>query len=291
MHVAIYFCKLNVLWDELDRHEPLISCKCGKCTCHVGKQHEKRRSDDRLHQFFLGFCSDNYAELRSTLLSQDPLPSLNQAFQQISQDERVCGITRIHEEKLDVVGFVVRTDNPSKPRVDKATLTCSHCHKTGHDKATCFDIHGTLDWYLEKFGSTTEGKSNFKGKSHAPSHKSLVGYGNNGVCTNAAAPTATPSAPFAALPGFTAKQWAALTAAFGSSSSSSNRLNASLCPVDLPDGQTAVATKEGVVRLTDSIILHNVLFVPKLQCNLISVFQLNDDLHCLVQFNSNLCAI
>ncbi|XP_073290623.1 uncharacterized protein [Primulina huaijiensis] len=61
MHVAIYFSKLNVLWDELDKHEPLISCKCGKCTCEVGKQHEKRLADDRLHQFLLGMCSDYYA--------------------------------------------------------------------------------------------------------------------------------------------------------------------------------------------------------------------------------------
>lgn len=31
MHVAIYFSKLNVLWDE-DKHEPLISCECGSVT-------------------------------------------------------------------------------------------------------------------------------------------------------------------------------------------------------------------------------------------------------------------
>lgn len=58
MPVAVYFSELNVLWEELDKHEPLISCKCGNCTCHIGKQHEKRRADDRLHQFFLGLCSD-----------------------------------------------------------------------------------------------------------------------------------------------------------------------------------------------------------------------------------------
>ncbi|XP_075489647.1 uncharacterized protein LOC142528484 [Primulina tabacum] len=333
MPVAVYFSKLNVLWDELDKHEPLISCKCGKCTCQVGKQHEKRRADDRLHQFLLGLCSDYYAQLRTTLLSQDPLPTLNRAFQQIAQDERVRGITHSTEEKPDAVGFAVRMDTRFKPRLDKtekAALICSHCHKSGHDIATCFDIHGTPDWYLEKYGSNLEGKGNLKGKPTTPSTKISAGRGRNGVRANAATHDVNHSAPpeksisapvVQTLPSFTAEQWAALSATFGSSSTPSNRLHGKLgmndwiidngcshhvtsdesclsniktvspCPVGLPDGQTVDATKEGVVRLTDTIVLQHVLFVPKLHCNLISVSQLNDDLNCFVQFNSNLCAI
>ncbi|KAL8097607.1 hypothetical protein AgCh_030659 [Apium graveolens] len=38
-------------------------------------------------------------KIRFTLLSQDPLTSLNRAFQQISQEERVRGITRVKDEK------------------------------------------------------------------------------------------------------------------------------------------------------------------------------------------------
>lgn len=30
MHVATYFGKLKVLWDELALHEPLLLCKCGE---------------------------------------------------------------------------------------------------------------------------------------------------------------------------------------------------------------------------------------------------------------------
>lgn len=57
------------------------------------------------------------------------------------------------------------------------------------------------------------------------------------------------------------------------------------CPVGLPDSNIVVATKGGSIRLTDTITLHHVLFVPKLNCNLISVSQLNDDLNCFVQLN------
>lgn len=52
-----------------------------------------------------------------------------------------------------------------------------------------------------------------------------------------------------------------------------------------------VATKEGIVRLTDTIVLQHILFVPTLQCNLILVSQLSDDIRCSVHFTSNLCAI
>lgn len=39
------------------------------------------------------------------------------------------------------------------------------------------------------------------------------------------------------------------------------------CPAGLFDGQTVIATQAGIVQLTDSIILHNILFVPPLKCN------------------------
>ncbi|KAL2474320.1 Uncharacterized protein Adt_35056 [Abeliophyllum distichum] len=89
-------------------------------------------------------------------------------------------------------------DNRSKPRLDrteKAALICSHYHKSGHDIATCFDIHGTPDWYLEKYGPTFERKGHLKGKPNTLSHKSSAGRGRTGVRANAAALDVTRTAP------------------------------------------------------------------------------------------------
>ncbi|XP_074298460.1 uncharacterized protein LOC141629342 [Silene latifolia] len=48
MTVAVYYGKLCQLWDELDKHEPIIDCKCcGSCT--AGKLSLERRESDRLH--------------------------------------------------------------------------------------------------------------------------------------------------------------------------------------------------------------------------------------------------
>ena len=63
------------------------------------------------------------------------------------------------------------------------------------------------------------------------------------------------------------------------------------CPVGLPNGCSASATMEGDVYLTDTLILHNVLFVLGFQCHLISVSHLLADNDCTLQFTSSLCAI
>lgn len=63
------------------------------------------------------------------------------------------------------------------------------------------------------------------------------------------------------------------------------------CPVGLPNGKSVNATKEGSIYLSNNLNLKHVLFVPELRCNLISISQLIDDIHCTVQFTSTSCVI
>ncbi|KAL2940982.1 Gag polyprotein [Bienertia sinuspersici] len=163
--------------------EPLIVCKCGKCTCDIGKQHVARREGDRLQQFLPDLYSGYYASLRFTLLAQDPLPSLNRAFQSVAQDERVRGLTRSKEEQQSpslALGFAVRTgigrgrgindkqtdkSDVSRPFCDKckkvghdisrcwSDKVCNHCKKKGHDESRCYQLHG----YPDNFGDGSRG--------------------------------------------------------------------------------------------------------------------------------------
>ncbi|KAL2897790.1 Retrovirus-related Pol polyprotein from transposon RE1 [Bienertia sinuspersici] len=59
----------------------------------------------------------------------------------------------------------------------------------------------------------------------------------------------------------------------------------------LPDGRHVSITLSGCVRLSSTIILSHVVYVPSLSCNLISVSRLIDDGACLVRFTNTLCAI
>ncbi|XP_073045313.1 uncharacterized protein [Primulina eburnea] len=166
MPVSTYFGKLKILWDELANHEPIIACKCGKCECNLGKAHENRRNHERFHQFLMGLNSEYYAQLRSTLLSQDPLPSLDRAYQQITQEERVRGITHARESPPEVVGFAIRSEGRSRmksEKIDKSGLLCSHCHRPGHDIVTCFQLLGYPEWWGDR--PRTQGPTHARGKS------------------------------------------------------------------------------------------------------------------------------
>ena len=61
--------------------------------------------------------------------------------------------------------------------------------------------------------------------------------------------------------------------------------------VNMPNGQHSVATKRGMVQLNSNVTLHDVLYVPNLNCNLISIAQLVDELFCAVTFAHKLCVI
>jgi len=61
--------------------------------------------------------------------------------------------------------------------------------------------------------------------------------------------------------------------------------------VGLPDGNRTTTSRAGYVQLGPDMVLKGVHFVPKLKCNLISIWQLNKDLNCIVTFTDNFCVI
>ncbi|XP_057550589.1 uncharacterized protein LOC130828642 [Amaranthus tricolor] len=304
MSVAVYYSKLSVLWDELDKHEPLIVCTCGNCMCDVGKQHAARRDADRLQQFLLGLYSEYYAALSSNLLSQDPLPSLNKAFKSVAQDER--------QQPNSALGFAVHATATRKGRGPNGSSSsvpvcekcnkrghdisqcwndkiCDHCKKKGHVKSTCYELHGFPEGYIPRETRGVQSSTGFgKGSNpHANAIVSTASVPGSPVSNNSSAQL------------FTAEQWKAITGLFGNSTFSDYRLNGKFdssswiidtgathhvtgnkswlfhvhfitCPVDLPNGETVCATLEGSVRLSDTITLIHVLYVPNLCCNLLS---------------------
>lgn len=62
-------------------------------------------------------------------------------------------------------------------------------------------------------------------------------------------------------------------------------------PVGLPNGASTYVVKEGSLFLGGSIYLPHVLFVPHMNCTLLSVGKLLNDLNCTVTFGDNLGVI
>jgi len=63
------------------------------------------------------------------------------------------------------------------------------------------------------------------------------------------------------------------------------------CPIGLSNGQHITSIKKGSMVLDGGLKLNNVLYVPELNCNLISVSQMMDELKCVVQFTNKLCVV
>ncbi|KAL6323166.1 hypothetical protein AAG906_027445 [Vitis piasezkii] len=275
MYITTYYGKLNVLWEELFKHEPLISCNCCS-SCTAASLHHARREQGKLHDFLMGLNTDLYAQLRTNILSQDPLPSLDRAYQLVIQDERVRLAKAVTEDKpTEVLGF--------------ARPVCSHCKKTGHETSTCWSLvacpHHKHGHDKNNFMKYRQQAGRGRGSARANAASSIVGASSTKSSTDQL---------------FTPEQWKALAGLIGNAQVQDGRLNGKFdtkswiidtgathhvtgdlswlfdtialfeCPVGLPNGESVVATQSGSVRLSNNITLKNVLYVPKLNCNLLS---------------------
>ncbi|CAH9105980.1 unnamed protein product [Cuscuta epithymum] len=231
MTVGTYYAKLQTLWDDLNNYEPLIACKCNRCTCDVLGQHEKRRASEHLHQFLMGLYTDFFGHTRSQLLAQTPLPSLNRAYQQMTQEERVRGFVQAQDDRPEVLGFAVRTEGKGAGRgmkLDKSSLICSYCKFSGHEVTNCFELHGYPDWWGDRPRAGIKGGG--RGKPNTPG----APRGKQPVKAHVAAASEnlnksqkdgeSSSGLTTPLPGFSAEQWKSLLSFFGNSSPSNDRM-------------------------------------------------------------------
>jgi hypothetical protein len=161
--VAAYYGNLKKIWDELSTYITSRVCTCGKCTCNWAADLSKERQDERVHQFLMGLDDDLYGTLRSSIIAQDPLPSLNRVYALVVQEERHKNMTKECDARTEAVAFAVHgspsTYNGTKARSDKSI--CSSCGRTGHDVTSCFKIISYPEWWNNGRWS---GKGNSKGK-------------------------------------------------------------------------------------------------------------------------------
>ncbi|XP_061356024.1 uncharacterized protein LOC133300483 [Gastrolobium bilobum] len=79
MSVSNYYTKLRGAWDELDVARALPDCPHGS-NCPVTQYITKEMANDRVYQFLLGLDNAMFGTIRTQLLNQPLLPSLNKAY-------------------------------------------------------------------------------------------------------------------------------------------------------------------------------------------------------------------
>lgn len=136
LSIEAYYGKLMQLWTSLSEHR--VTKNCG---CSVGHDLEKEREEDRLHEFLKGLDESLYGAVKSTLLSRDPLPSLDEAYSVLLQNEDSKHTTRVLDERIETMAHSVRTSSgvnsassrgPYASREERMKLVCSSCARKGH---------------------------------------------------------------------------------------------------------------------------------------------------------------
>ncbi|XP_072066989.1 uncharacterized protein [Arachis hypogaea] len=259
--MTAYYRKLKVLWDELAQCEQISKCTCDVWKCGFGSQLEKQRKEDRVHQFLMGLDDASYGTVRSNILVTDPLPTLNRVYAMLVQEERVKTMAKASKER-ERWGNRLRNE--------------------GRDGGKGYGRQGTRIGVIPARANVadTDGSG-----SHA------INTEDKRHMINKQKPNESEK--------MTGKRIFDLWII---DSGASNYMTGILkilcekktirgCPVGLLDREQAIVCKQGTVIIDGGLELKNVLYVPKLKCNLLSVSQLTEAEHCLVQFTDEFYVI
>ncbi|PNX93517.1 retrovirus-related Pol polyprotein from transposon TNT 1-94 [Trifolium pratense] len=310
--IVTYYGKLKKLWEELVNYDQILTCKCGLCTCNLGNQITKKREEEKIHQFLMGLDDTLYGTVRSNLLAQDPLPTLNKVYATLVQEERLRMVTRVTEERGEAMAFAVHSKFKNKEKEE----SCSHCNQVGHNSEGCFQLIGYPEWWGDRRRRPMKGSG--RGKPEQSNNRNRGGTAKAHVAQAKEITAEVSAADF----GLTSDQLQTLSSLLNNvklgsieklngkcsflpwiiDTGASHHMTGQLecltnirnifeCSIGLPNGEETVATKEGNVVLNERLQLKNVLYVPSLQCNLISVSQLLKNSNYVVQFTDKFCLV
>ncbi|KAL2941838.1 Retrovirus-related Pol polyprotein from transposon RE2 [Bienertia sinuspersici] len=142
------------LYDDLNRLKPPHGCECGSYSCNLADKYARDREEEIFHQFLVGIDAAKYAVVKSNLLSQQPPPTLDDAYQAFIQEERSRAIAHTKEKEPAHIFALPSDRKQTQSKVDKSKLFCTHYRRSGHETSGCFLLHGYPDWWIEKSGKT-----------------------------------------------------------------------------------------------------------------------------------------
>ncbi|KAG7567306.1 Reverse transcriptase RNA-dependent DNA polymerase [Arabidopsis thaliana x Arabidopsis arenosa] len=294
--IETYYGKLSQLWRSLADYQQ------AKTMDEVRKE----REEDKLHQFLMGLDESVYGAVKSALLSRVPLPSLEEAYTVLTQDEESKSISRLNDERNDGVTFAVQTSQRTcgfSENRDSVSV-CSNCGRLGHLAENCFKLakqsmgRGTSVNHVAALGDTTTAAPSSMSGSQLTDADRIGISGLNDTQWKQLRQmleernlnsTDTKSGTFFL------ESWIIDSGATNHMTGTLEFLRdvCEMAPVliKLPDGRFTTATKHGRVYLGSSLDLQEVFFVDGLHCHLISVSQLTRARSCVFQITDKVCII
>ncbi|XP_039041162.1 uncharacterized protein LOC120179705 [Hibiscus syriacus] len=133
LSVSTYFTKLKMLWDEYVALVPIASCECVN-----SQQYSRHVTQQQLFLFLMGL-NETYSSIRSQILLMQPLPSVNQAYSMVAQEES----QRIQLSVMPSPDSSVFYSKGSGI-LDRRQFQgiCDYCKVKGHERDSCYRLIG-----------------------------------------------------------------------------------------------------------------------------------------------------
>ncbi|XP_011622989.1 uncharacterized protein LOC105420580 [Amborella trichopoda] len=141
--VLQYFTTLKGFWDDIDSLTITPKWSCGAV-----KEITQLKQNEMVFQFLMGL-NDSFSNVRSNILTMDPLPSMNKAYALILQDERARSDNNYANQ------FRGRGNGCGGRRCDRPRF--DHCGYFGHVRDQCHKLHG---WKTPRNNVTAANTSN-----------------------------------------------------------------------------------------------------------------------------------
>ncbi|KAL2230846.1 UNVERIFIED_CONTAM: Retrovirus-related Pol polyprotein from transposon RE1 [Sesamum indicum] len=277
-------------------------------------------------QFLMGL-GEPYDSIRSQILVLDSLPNVNKAYSMVLRVERQRLVNLeyagIHENSaMQVKGTEFRFNSWNKNYMkkkgitNKRSLVCDYCNKQGHNKDSCFKLHGFPDWYKDLNEQKKRGSSRAFAVNDGPI--SMEKSQRNELLSDLLealqmvqnkAPQNPMKVHFAQdteMAGTLVqnnksdygktKEWIVDSGATNHMSGdgtlfhSLSKLHKPI-EIHLRDNSTSLATHNGNITLFPGLTLMNVLLIPKFQYNLLSVSQFCKQLPVTFTFLTSSCVL
>lgn len=105
--IEAYCGKMMTLWTALTDFRQAKS----------GADLERERKEDKLHEFLMRLDETTYRSVKSNILSRNPLPTLDEAYQILVQGKDSQGAARVFEERHETMAFKKRLPSCPQPFV------------------------------------------------------------------------------------------------------------------------------------------------------------------------------
>ncbi|CAN1299637.1 hypothetical protein LINPERPRIM_LOCUS24276 [Linum perenne] len=164
--VTAYYTRFKLFWDEYVALRPLPVCSCTPhCSCDVSSKMQGFMLSEQMIRFLRGL-NGAFGSVRSQILRTTLLPTINQAFSMVIQEERELGFSTSVDLGLQTGGIpsaigqssqtnlgqslamASRSSYPSKGTVPR--VPCSFCGIHGHTIDRCYAKNGYPPGYKAK---------------------------------------------------------------------------------------------------------------------------------------------